>query len=154
MRLGILASTATVALGLLFTPALSAQTPGGGQRGPGRMQAMALQGITLTPSQQSKVDSITAKTRAQMPAMTPGTPPSDADRQKMMSLSTASLKEIRTVLTPDQQAIYDKNVAAIQQQMQQRMQGGATPATPATPGAQGAPATPAQPAAPAQPAKP
>ena len=89
---------------------------------------MALQGITLTPAQQAKVDSITAKTRAQMPAMTPGTPPSDADRQKMMSLSTASLKEVRTVLTPDQQAIYDKNVAAIQQQMQQRMQGGATPA--------------------------
>lgn len=151
MRFGILTS---LAVGLAVTTTLSAQTPGGGPRGPGRMQAMALQGITLTPAQQAKVDSITAKTRAQMPAMTPGNPPSDADRQKMMSLSTASLKEIRTVLTPDQQAIYDKNVAAIQQQMQQRMQGGATPATPAVPGAQGAPATPAQPATPAKPAKP
>ena len=151
MRIGLLTTTAALALGLALAPALSAQTPGGGPRGPGRMQAMALQGITLTPAQQAKVDSITAKTRAQMPAMTPGTPPSDADRQKMMSLSTASLKEVRTVLTPDQQAIYDKNVAAIQQQMQQRMQGGATPATPAVPGAQGAPATPAQPAAPAKP---
>lgn len=142
MRIRFLTTTAALALGLAFAPALSAQTPGGGPRGPGRMQAMALQGITLTPAQQAKVDSITAKTRAQMPAMTPGTPPSDADRQKMMSLSTASLKEIRTVLTPDQQAIYDKNVAAIQQQMQQRMQGGATPATPATPAQ---PATPAKP---------
>jgi len=142
MRIRLLTTTAGLALGLALTPALSAQTPGGGPRGPGRMQAMALQGITLTPAQQAKVDSITAKTRAQMPAMTPGTPPSDADRQKMMSLSTASLKEIRTVLTPDQQAIYDKNVAAIQQQMQQRMQGGATPATPATPAQ---PATPAKP---------
>jgi len=142
MRIGLLTTTAALALGLALAPALSAQTPGGGQRGPGRMQAMALQGITLTPAQQAKVDSITAKTRAQMPAMTPGTPPSDADRQKMMSLSTASLKEVRTVLTPDQQAIYDKNVAAIQQQMQQRMQGGATPATPATPAQ---PATPAKP---------
>lgn len=142
MRIRLLTTTAGLALGLALTPALSAQTPGGGPRGPGRMQAMALQGITLTPAQQAKVDSITAKTRAQMPAMTPGTPPSDADRQKMMSLSTASLKEIRTVLTPDQQAIYDKNVAAIQQQMQQRMQGGAMPATPATPAQ---PATPAKP---------
>lgn len=142
MRIRFFTTTAALALGLSLAPALSAQTPGGGPRGPGRMQAMALQGITLTPAQQAKVDSITAKTRAQMPAMTPGTPPSDADRQKMMSLSTASLKEIRTVLTPDQQAIYDKNVAAIQQQMQQRMQGGATPATPATPAQ---PATPAKP---------
>lgn len=142
MRIRLLTTTVALALGLALAPALSAQTPGGGPRGPGRMQAMALQGITLTPAQQAKVDSITAKTRAQMPAMTPGTPPSDADRQKMMSLSTASLKEIRTVLTPDQQAIYDKNVAAIQQQMQQRMQGGATPATPATPAQ---PATPAKP---------
>ena len=142
MRIRLLTTTLALALGLALAPALSAQTPGGGPRGPGRMQAMALQGITLTPAQQAKVDSITAKTRAQMPAMTPGTPPSDADRQKMMSLSTASLKEIRTVLTPDQQAIYDKNVAAIQQQMQQRMQGGATPATPATPAQ---PATPAKP---------
>ncbi len=142
MRIRLLTTTVALALGLALAPALSAQTPGGGPRGPGRMQAMALQGITLTPAQQAKVDSITAKTRAQMPAMTPGTPPSDADRQKMMSLSTASLKEIRTVLTPDQQAIYDKNVAAIQQQMQQRMQGGAMPATPATPAQ---PATPAKP---------
>ena len=142
MRIRLLTTTLALALGLALAPALSAQTPGGGPRGPGRMQAMALQGITLTPAQQAKVDSITAKTRAQMPAMTPGTPPSDADRQKMMGLSTASLKEIRTVLTPDQQAIYDKNVAAIQQQMQQRMQGGATPATPATPAQ---PATPAKP---------
>ena len=142
MRIRLLTTTLALALGLALAPALSAQTPGGGPRGPGRMQAMALQGITLTPAQQAKVDSITAKTRAQMPAMTPGTPPSDADRQKMMSLSTASLKEIRTVLTPDQQAIYDKNVAAIQQQMQQRMQGGAMPATPATPAQ---PATPAKP---------
>ncbi len=142
MRIRLLTTTLALALGLALAPALSAQTPGGGPRGPGRMQAMALQGITLTPAQQAKVDSITAKTRAQMPAMTPGTPPSDADRQKMMSLSTASLKEIRTVLTPDQRAIYDKNVAAIQQQMQQRMQGGAMPATPATPAQ---PATPAKP---------
>jgi len=139
MQFRTIASLAVLSLGLVTGSALSAQTPGGGPGGPGRLQAMALQGITLTPAQQAKVDSITAKTRAQMPTMTPGTPPSDADRAKMRSLSMASVQQVRTVLTPDQQAIYDKNVAAIQQQMQQRMQGGATPATPA------APATPATP---------
>jgi Spy/CpxP family protein refolding chaperone len=112
------------------------------------MQAMALQGITLTAAQQAKVDSITAKTRAQMPPMTPGTPPSDTDRQKMMALSMASVQEVRTVLTPEQQAVYDKNVTQMQQMMQQRMQGGAQPATPAAPGAPGTPATPATPAKP------
>ena len=55
--------------------------------------------------------------------MTPGTPLCDADRQKAMELMTASIKEVRGVLTPDQQALYDKNVVAIQQQMQQRMHG-------------------------------
>ncbi|MEZ4412590.1 MAG: hypothetical protein R2910_06375 [Gemmatimonadales bacterium] len=94
---------------------------------------MALQGITLTAAQQAKVDSITAKTRAQMPAMTPGSPPSDADRAKMRSLSMASVQEVRAVLTPEQQAIYDKNVAQMQQMMQQRMQGGPPPAAPAKP---------------------
>ena len=138
MRFGSIASGAVLAIGLALAPTLSAQTPdgppaGGPPRGAGRMQAMALQGITLTPAQQAKVDSITAATRAQMPTMTPGTPPSDADRAKMRSLSMASVQQVRAVLTPDQQKIYDTNVAAMQQQMQQRMQGGAPPAAPATP---------------------
>jgi Spy/CpxP family protein refolding chaperone len=140
MRFRSIASAAVLALGLAAVPTLSAQTPGtpppGGQGqrgGAGRMQAMALQGITLTAVQQAKVDSITAKTRAQMPAVTPGTPPSDADRAKIRSLSMASVQEVRTVLTPDQQAIYDKNVAQMQQMMQQRMQGGPPPAAPAKP---------------------
>jgi Spy/CpxP family protein refolding chaperone len=139
MRFRILASAGVLALGLAAATTLSAQTPttpppgGQGQRGAGRMQAMALQGITLTAAQQAKVDSITAKTRAQMPAMTPGSPPSEADRAKMRSLSMASVQEVRAVLTPEQQAIYDKNVAQMQQMMQQRMQGGPPPAAPAKP---------------------
>jgi hypothetical protein len=156
MRFRIITSAAVLVLGLAAVPTLSAQNPnspppgGQGQRGGGRMQAAALQGIILTEAQKGKIDSITAKTRAQMPAMTPGTPPSDADRQKMMTLTQTSLKEVRGVLTADQQKIYDKNVAAMQERMQQRMQGGppagaAQPATPATPGTPATPATPATP---------
>jgi len=139
MRFGSIATAAALMFGLAVVPTLSAQTPttpppaGQGQRGNGRMLGMALQGITLTTAQQAKVDSITAKTRAQMPSITPGTPPSDADRQKMMTLSQASIKEVRAVLTPDQQAVYDKNIARMQEMMQQRRQGGPPPAAPANP---------------------
>ena len=145
MRIRQLTTLALLALGLAAVPALSAQTPGGtppaggppaggGQRG--RMQSMLMQGITLTPAQQTQVDSIRAYYRSQMPQMTPGTPPSDADRQKMMGLMQSSTKAVRGVLTPDQQAIYDKNLAAMQQQMGGGMpSGGAAPTT-------GAPAKP------------
>jgi protein CpxP len=134
MRLSRLASLFVLAAGLAAAPTLSAQNPtpggppaGGAPRGPGRMQTMALQGITLTTEQQAKVDSITAATRAQMPAFTPGTPMSDADRAKMRTLAAASVQQVRAVLTPDQQKIYDKNVAAMQERMRERMQGGAAP---------------------------
>lgn len=133
MRFGSIASLGILAAGLVGASTASAQTPTtpGTPRGPGRMQAAALQGITLTPSQQAKIDSITSSYRAKMPHMTPGTPLSDAERQQAMGLMSASVKDVRTVLTPDQQAIYDKNVAAIQQQMQQRMQGGPPQGAPA-----------------------
>jgi Spy/CpxP family protein refolding chaperone len=126
MRFRPLASAAILALGLALPPALSAQTAGAppsnqAPRGAGRLQAAALQGITLTAAQQSKIDSIAAKTRAQMPPMTPGAPPSDADRQKMQSVTMASLKEVRAVLTPGQQKTFDKNVTEIQERIQQRM---------------------------------
>ena len=143
MQFRSLASLTILALGLGVAPSLSAQTPAPTQapsRGPGTMQARALQGITLTPAQQAKIDSIGASTRAKMPKMTPGTPLSDADRQQAMGLMASSRKEVRAVLTPDQQVVYDKNVAAMQQLMQERMQGGGMPPQAAPP--QGAPAKP------------
>lgn len=122
--------------GLLVASAAAAQTPppsSSGQRGPGRMQAMLMQGITLTSAQQAKVDSIAAAYRALRPQMTPGTPPSEADRQKTRGLMMASIKDIRGVLTPEQQAVYDKNVTEMQKMMQQMQQGGGAPSTaPAT----------------------
>lgn len=135
MKFGTTVSAAVLVLGIAVAPALSAQNPGGGPRG-GRMQAMALEGITLTPAQQTQVDSIAAKARAQMPAMTPGTPPSEADRQKMMGVSMASLADVRKVLTPEQQQVFDKNMAAIKeriQAMQGKQGGGSPPAAPTQP---------------------
>lgn len=71
----------------------------------------ALKGIDLTPAQQAKVDSINAKYRSMMPAMTPGTPPDSAMRMKRSEMMTERNTEYRAVLTPDQQKTFDKNVA-------------------------------------------
>jgi Spy/CpxP family protein refolding chaperone len=113
----------TGALLLLGSTAALAQNPGGGP-GPGgfaarRMQRL-LQGITLTPDQQAKVDSITARYSAQMPAFTPGSFPDSATRAKMRDLNEHQDAEIRTLLTADQQKVWDDNVAQMRARMQQR----------------------------------
>ena len=80
------------------------------------------QGITLN-AEQAKVDSITAKYRGQMPAFTPGTPPDSATRAKMRELFGNQDEEIRALLTPDQQKVWDQNVTEMRNRMQQRAPG-------------------------------
>src|SRR3989449_6528255 len=70
-----------------------------------------LRGITLTPAQQAQVDSIREHYRSQMPAFTPGSPPDSATREKMREHFRHMTEDIRAVLTPDQQKVYDKNLA-------------------------------------------
>ncbi len=115
-----LALVATALLALSGSVAL-AQNPGGmggmggmRQGGPGmRMQAL-LNGITLTAPQQASIDSIQAAYRPRMRALfTPGAPPDSASRAAMATLRTSQDKDIRAVLTPDQQKIFDKNLAAL-----------------------------------------
>lgn len=95
---------------------------GGGGFGQRRMQRL-LQGITLTAEQQAKVDSITAKYRGQMPAFTPGTPPDSATRAKLRVLFGNQDEEIRVLLTPNQQKVWDQNVTEMRNRMQQRAPG-------------------------------
>ena len=92
---------------------------GRGQGGGNRRMAALMQGITLTPAQQTTVDSITTAFRAKMPAFTPGTPPDSATRAQMMQVSQQRDAAIRAVLTPDQQRTWDTNVQNFQAQMQQ-----------------------------------
>ena len=89
---------------------------GGAQR---RMQAL-LQGITLTPEQQARMDSINTRYQAQMPAMTPGTPPDSAARAQRMQMGQQRDAELRAVLTTEQQTVWDRNMEAMRAQMQQR----------------------------------
>ena len=119
-----------IGLALGAVAVAGAQSPGGDGAGGGgggfagrRMQRL-LQGITLTAQQQATVDSITAKYRAQMPAFTPGAPPDSATRAKMRALFGNQDEEIRAVLTPDQQKVWDQNVTEMRNRMQQRAPGG------------------------------
>jgi Spy/CpxP family protein refolding chaperone len=95
---------------VLAAPAAFAQGGGAGQGGQGRGMQRLMQGITLTEKQQASVDSIQKVYRAQMPAMTPGTPPDSATRAKGREVMQKEYAAVRTVLTPDQQKVFDKNM--------------------------------------------
>ena len=109
------------------TPPAGGPPPGGTQGGPGmrggRGMAMLFEGITLTEAQQTKVDSISAKYRAERQKMMPngmGGPPDESMRAKMTEMMTRQNAEIRAVLTAEQQKTFDANVEKRKQMMQQR----------------------------------
>lgn len=114
----------SIGLMLVATSLAGAQSArgGGGGFAERRMQRL-LQGITLTADQKAKVDSITTKYRAQLPPFTPGTPPDSATRVKMRALFGNQDEEIRALLTPDQQKVWDQNVTEMRNRMQQRAPG-------------------------------
>lgn len=102
----------TILLPLAATAA-QAQTPmrGGGAR---RMELL-FKDITLTPTQQARVDSIQARYRSERPSFTPGTPPDSATREKVRALFQRERDDLRAVLTPDQQKTFDRNVEEMRQ---------------------------------------
>jgi periplasmic protein CpxP/Spy len=124
----LLTAAALIAGSAAVAHAQSAQsaTPQGAEQGRrgGRMIEMLFKGITLTESQRTRVDSIAAAYRGQMPAFTPGTPPSDADRAKRRELMQKEQADLRALLTADQQKTFDANVAEMRNNMQRRMGGG------------------------------
>lgn len=114
-----LVSAVAMTLGAGAAVAQAPQGQGPAQGGPAgfaqrRTQAL-LQGITLTPAQQARVDSIVAATAAQMPAFTPGQMPDSASRARRMELTTRQDSTIRAMLTPEQQQAWDRNAAAMPQ---------------------------------------
>jgi len=107
-------------LALAASAALAQTPPRGPGPGGGRRMEGLLRGITLTPAQQAQVDSIREHYRSQMPAFTPGSPPDSATREKMREHFRHMVDDIRAVLTPDQQKVWDRNMA----QMSERRPGG------------------------------
>ncbi len=110
-------------LGLSVAPAMAQQPrgpPGGRQGFAQRRMEMLLQGITLTAAQKAQVDSIQKAYQAKMPPMTPGQMPDSATRAQRMELMNKQDADIRAVLTTEQQAVWDKNVADMRSRMQRR----------------------------------
>jgi len=103
----------------LAAPAVVAQNPPSaaepGRAAMERRRELLFKDITLTPDQRAKIDSIRARDRAERPAFTQGSPPDSAPRRAMRERMRAQLDEIRSVLTPDQQQLWDRNVAALRE---------------------------------------
>jgi Spy/CpxP family protein refolding chaperone len=101
---------------------------GGQGQGRGMMEAPksgegVLKGITLTADQQKKVDSIWKATEpmrmAQMEKMRAmresGTRPDSATMAAMRAQRQVHVKEYRSLLTADQQKVFDKNLAEMRE---------------------------------------
>ena len=100
--------------------------PGGGGPGGGRGGMRGLiNGITLTEAQQTKFTEIQAKYQPQMAAARESASGDRAAMFKaMQGINDKMYPELRAVLTPEQQAIFDKNIEARKARMQQMQQGG------------------------------
>lgn len=90
----------------VLTPALQAQEQkkGGGRGGftPEQQVARIDEAVTLTADQKTKVTAILAKVAEKVQAL-----PQEERREKGQELRTAANKEIRALLTPEQQTKFD-----------------------------------------------
>ena len=123
LGVALLAGSAAVAGAQAATQAPTQQGgPGGGRGGFNR----SLSGIELTEAQKAKVAEIQAKYQPEMQAIRESMQGGDraAGMAKMQALNEKRNPEIRAVLTPEQQAIFDKNLAEQKARMEQMRQGG------------------------------
>ena len=98
--------------------------PGGGRGGFNR----TMNGIELTDAQKAKVAEIQAKYQPELAAVREsmqGGGDRAAAFTKMQAIRDKMNPEIRAVLTVEQQAIFDKNLAEQKARMEQMRQGGA-----------------------------
>ncbi|MEO8910841.1 MAG: hypothetical protein ABI408_11520 [Gemmatimonadaceae bacterium] len=100
----------------------------GEARGGRGMGGMLLKDITLTDAQKAQVKTIREKYLPQQmelrkASQAVGGPPDEATRSKMMDLQTKQVAEIRAVLTADQQAVLDRNLADMKARMDARRNG-------------------------------
>ena len=101
----------------------------GEMRRGGGMGGMLLKDITLTDAQKDQIKTIREKYVPQQlelrkAVQATGGPPDDATRAKMMELQSQQSAEIRAILTADQKAIFDKNLADMKARMEARSKGG------------------------------
>jgi hypothetical protein len=78
--------------------------------GSSQLLTALLQGIALTPDQQVRVDSIRVRYRGQAPVVPLGTTPDSATVRQLRDLSRQTLDDIRALLSPQQQQVWDRNL--------------------------------------------
>lgn len=87
---------------------------GGGQGMAQRQNELLFKDITLTDAQKAQIDTIQTKAREEQRAMMQGGGMQDPSmREKMTEMRKKQMDAIRVVLTAEQQAIFDKNLAAM-----------------------------------------
>jgi len=103
---------------------------GGGRMGD-RQDDMLFRGITLTSTQRDSIAKLNAAQHSAMGQMLnshpDGSPPDSATRAQFQALRTQHHSDLRAVLTPDQQKIFDQNLADMRSHMEQRMRGSGSP---------------------------
>ena len=118
---------AALCVGMTTVAAAQGTAPQQGQGRGGRMGGWLLKDITLTDAQKKQVDEIREKYVPQQmelrkAAQATGTV-DDATRAKMADLQQKQAADIRAILTADQQAVFDKNLAAAKERMAARRSG-------------------------------
>lgn len=87
----------------------------------GGRENMLFKGITLSPEQQKQLDTMRSRQRDEMRALRDS---SGGDREvmrgKMRDMMQRNMADIRGVLTPDQQKVFDQNVAQMREHMRDR----------------------------------
>jgi Spy/CpxP family protein refolding chaperone len=126
IRIATLAAALCVGMTSVAT-AQGTEPPQGQGRG-AAMGGMLLKDINLTDAQKAQVKTIRDKYVPQLQELrkasqATGGPPDEATRTKMMDIQTKQTTEIRAILTADQQATFDKNLAEMKARMANRANG-------------------------------
>lgn len=121
---------AALGVALLVGGATLAQAQAGGAQQQGERRGgrnMELNGIELTDAQKVQLEAIQKKYQPEMMSIR-NDMMNGGDRAELMKkaadLREKSAKDIRAILTPDQQVVFDKNLAEQREKMQHREQGG------------------------------
>jgi Spy/CpxP family protein refolding chaperone len=120
---------AVLCVGMASVAAAQGAPPQGQGQGRGdRMGGMLLNNITLTDAQTAQIKTIREKYAPQQLEIrkayqATGGPPDEATRGKIRDLQNKQAADIRAILTADQQATFDKNLADMKARMDARRSG-------------------------------
>lgn len=119
---------AALCVGMTTVAAAQGAEPPQGQGRGDRMGGMLLKDITLTDAQKDQIKTIREKYVPQLmelrkQSQAVGGAPDEATRAKYTEIQNKQAADIRAILTADQQATFDKNLAAMKERMESRRNG-------------------------------